>query len=130
MIIWNENRICTVQVGKVKSKCPLCKYTDRCKYRHSSAYTVFKIMRFILGLAYFGTLIWPFSTKSLLRFHGFLLTKLFFQSLKRQRKQKTPCIGYLVTQFLGPENYHFPCSVRLVLFNRWPDCNLHSCYIA
>ena len=33
-------------------------------------------------MVYFGTLICPFSTKSLLRLHGFLLTLLFFQSLK------------------------------------------------
>ena len=29
----------------------------------------------------------PLSTKSLLRLHGFLLTRFFFQSLKKQRKQ-------------------------------------------
>ena len=40
---------------------------------------------------YFGTLICPVKTKSLLRLHGFLLTQLFFQSLKKQHKQRTPC---------------------------------------
>ena len=42
--------------------------------------------------ACFGTLVCPFITKSLLLLHGFLLTWLFFQSLKKQGKQRTPCI--------------------------------------
>ena len=49
--------------------------------------TVFKTTRFILV----HTLICPFSTKSLLRLHGFLLKQLFFQSLKKLRKQRSPC---------------------------------------
>ena len=40
--------------------------------------------RFLNNTVYFGTLICPFSTKSLLRLHGFLLTWLFFQSLKNR----------------------------------------------
>ena len=49
-------------------------------------------------MVYFGTLICPFSTKSLLRLHGFLHTLLFFQSLKKQHKQRTPCI--FITEFM------------------------------
>ena len=45
--------------------------------------TVFGITRFIL------VLICTFSTKSLLRLHGFLLTRLFLRCLKKQRKQRT-----------------------------------------
>ena len=37
---------------------------------------------FLSKMVYFGTPICPFSTKSLLHLHGFLLTRLFFQSLK------------------------------------------------
>ena len=43
-------------------------------------------------MVYLGTLICPFSTKSLLRLHGFLLTWLIFQSLKKQCKQRIACI--------------------------------------
>ena len=46
---------------------------------------------FLNDTIYFGTLICPFSTKSLLRLHGCLLTQLFFLSLKKQRKQRIPC---------------------------------------
>ena len=41
-------------------------------------------------MVYFGALICPFSTKSLLRLHGFQLTWLFFQGLQKPRKQRTP----------------------------------------
>ena len=51
---------------------------------------------FLNSTVYFGTLICPFSTKSLLRLHGFLLTRLLFKSLKKQRKQRTPCTIKLV----------------------------------
>ena len=53
--------------------------------RQSSAYTVLQQHGFLNKTVYFGTLVSPFSTKSLLRLHGFLLTQLFFQSLKKQR---------------------------------------------
>ena len=59
-------------------------YQNKPCYRHSSNNTV-----------YFGTLISPFSTKSLLCLHGFLLTQLFFQSLKKQRNQRTACTLYI-----------------------------------
>ena len=44
---------------------------------------------FLNNTVYFGTLICPFSTKSLVRLHGFALTQLLFQSLKnRVHKQR------------------------------------------
>ena len=61
------------------------------KYRQSSAYTVLYQHGFLNNTVYFGTLIYPLSTKSLLRLHGFLLKWFFFQSLEKQRKQRTPC---------------------------------------
>ena len=61
-------------------------------YRQSSAYTVLQQHGFLNNTVYFGTLICPFSTKLLLRLHGFLLTQLFFQSLEKLCKQRTPCI--------------------------------------
>ena len=61
-------------------------------YRQSSAYTVLWQHGFLNNTVYFGTLICPLSTKSLLRLHGFLLTRLFFQSLKKLRKQRTSCM--------------------------------------
>ena len=66
-------------------------------------------------MVYFGTLICPFSTKSLLRLHGFLLTRLFFQSLKKQRKQKTPLYMYchFSDTFVGQNH-----NVRLISV-RW-----------
>ena len=50
-------------------------------------------------MVYFGTLICPFNTKSFLHLHGFLLTRLCFQSLKKQCKQKTPCTFLLYKVF-------------------------------
>ena len=38
-------------------------------------------------MVYFDTLICPFSAKSLLRLHDFLLTQLFFQSLRNLGRQ-------------------------------------------
>ena len=58
-------------------------------YRQSSTYTVLYRHVFLNNTVYFGTLISPFSTKSLLRLHSFLLTRLFFQSLKKQYNQRT-----------------------------------------
>ena len=55
-------------------------------------------------MVYFGTLICPLSTKSLLRLHGFLLTRLFLQSLKKQHKQRTP--GPVVQQCHEPQKQH------------------------
>ena len=52
------------------------------------------LQRYRNKTVYFGALICPFSTKSLLRLHSFLLTRLFVQSLKKQRKQKTPVLGW------------------------------------
>ena len=52
-------------------------------------------------MVYFGTLICPFSTKSLLHLHGFLLTRLFFQSLKKQGKQRTACMQFRETTKKG-----------------------------
>ena len=46
---------------------------------------------FLNNLVYFSALICPFSTKLFLCLHDFLLTQLFFQSLKKQCKQRTPC---------------------------------------
>ena len=44
-----------------------------------------------------STLICPLSTKSLLRLHGFLLTRLlFFQSLKKPCEQRTPVLAYFL----------------------------------
>ena len=54
------------------------------EYRQSSADT-----GFLNIIVFFGTLLCPYSTKSLLHQHGFLLTRLFFQSLKKQCKQRT-----------------------------------------
>ena len=54
--------------------------------------TRFSNNTFLNNTVYFGTLICPFSTKSLLRLHSFLLTRLFFQSLKKPRKQRTACM--------------------------------------
>ena len=58
--------------------------SEQCLYRQSSAYRVLYQHCFLNNTVYFGTLICPFSTKSLLRLHGFLLTRLFFQSLKNR----------------------------------------------
>ena len=63
-----------------------------CTYRQSSTYMVFYQHGFLNNTVYFGTLICPLSTKLLLRLHSLLLTRLFFQSLKKQRKQRTACI--------------------------------------
>ena len=75
---------------------------SNCKHIHSSRFistgspllTWFsnntKLHDFLNNTIYFCTLICPFRTKSLLRLHGFLLTGLFFQSLKKQGKQRTP----------------------------------------
>ena len=60
-------------------------------YRQSSAYTVLSQQGFLNSTVYFGTLNCPFSTKSLLCLHGFLLTRLFFQNIKKTCKQRTPC---------------------------------------
>ena len=49
-----------------------------------------KIDGFLNNTVYLGTLICSFSKKSLLPLQGFLLTRLFFQSLKKQHKQMTP----------------------------------------
>ena len=40
---------------------------------------------FSINMVHFGTLICPFSTKSILRLHSFLLTRLIFQSLSVSR---------------------------------------------
>ena len=52
---------------------------------------ILPLTQFSNNTVYFGILICPFSTKSLLHLHGFLLTRLFFQSLKKQHKQRTLC---------------------------------------
>ena len=41
---------------------------------------VLRLHGFLNNTVYFGTLICPFSTKSLLCLHSFLITRLFFQS--------------------------------------------------
>ena len=43
---------------------------------------VLSLHGFLNNTAYFGTLICPFSNKSLLRLHGFLLTRFFPKSQK------------------------------------------------
>ena len=85
-------------------------------YRQSSAYTVLKQHGFLNNTVYFGTLICPFSTKSLLHLHGFLLTQLFFQSLKKQHKHK------LVSQ---SKIRILRCLRRLFII--WVSCLVKKC---
>ena len=77
-------------------------------------------------MVYFSNLICPFSTKSLLRLHGFLLTQLFFQSLKKHRKQKTPCIfKKLYLQLAAQRSYaqflwrKLPTLIFRILTRNW-----------
>ena len=65
------------------------------------AYRVLYQHRFLNNTVYFGTLICPFSTKSLLCLHGFLLTQLIFQSLKKPYKQRIPCIYIFMEVHFG-----------------------------
>ena len=86
-------------------------------YRQSSTYTVLKQHGFLNNTVYFGTLICPFSTKSLFRLHGFLLTRLIFQSLKvskKTRKERTPCT--LDVQIILLRKEKFICLFIFVFF--------------
>ena len=78
----------------------------------------------------FGTLICPFSTKSLLRLHGFLLTWLFFQSLKNPRKQRTLCICFKNYKDCGytcnPRKFEIP-ALRFPHKDPVNPCKLLQC---
>ena len=73
---------------------------------------VLSLHGFLNNMIYFGTLICPFSTKSLFRLHGFLLTRFFFQSLKKHRKQRTPCVPkVLLNKILTKQTMCSPACV-------------------
>ena len=89
-------------------------------------------------MVYFGALICPFGTKSLLRLHGFLLIRLFFQSLKNRLSRGPPVVSkpycpnvYTVNNYL----YHFYRSpVRHAFFYSCKDeysnyCHCGCCYL-
>ena len=78
----------TLKASIVKGAHPL-RRSQIAIYRQSSAYKVRLQHGFLNNTVYFGTRICLFSTKSLLRLHGFLLTRLFLRCLKKQRKQRT-----------------------------------------
>ena len=76
------------------------------------------LTRFILVLSC------PFSTKSLLRLHSFLLTRLFFQSLKKQLKQRTPCdlwsIAFLISPWQCLSTRDHPFKGSAIFHNFFP----------
>ena len=75
------------------------------------------LKQFLNNTVYFGTLICPFSTKSLLRLHGFLLTWLFFQSLKKQKFRRG--LTWIATM-------DFACSKNIALIG-WLRYFFKSC---
>ena len=68
-------------------------------------------------MVYFCALICPFSTKALLGLHGFLLTRLFFQSLKKPCKQRTPCTFHSSGISLKQQNHVF-CIVMSHIYQQ------------